>query len=128
MIYFLTTEEVIAIHGLLVSEFGGADGIRSRNLLLSALAPPQTSFAGRYLHDNVFVMAAAYAYHIIKNHSFVDGNKRTGIFCAVTFLERNEHNVNFTQDELYDLAIGVATSQISKEELAKILKRKRTSL
>jgi death-on-curing protein len=122
MIYFLNLDDVLTLHDLLLTEFSGSAGVRSHELLASALAQPQASFGGCYLHDDIVVMAAAYAYHIIKNHPFVDGNKRTGIFTAITFLERNDRNVDFAKGELYALAVAVATSKLSKEKLAKILR------
>lgn len=123
MIYFLSIEDVLAMHDLLLNEFGGAVGIRSHNLLVSAIAQPQASWGGCYLHDDIFLMAAAYAFHIIKNHPFVDGNKRTGIFSAVNFLERNNYEVDFVKGDLYQIAIDVATSELSKKKLAKIFEK-----
>lgn len=123
MIYFLSLDEVLAIHDLLVEAFGGLAGVRSRELLASAVAQPSTSFSGRYLHDGIFAMAAVYAYHIIKNHPFADGNKRTGMFVAVNFLERNGYSVMFSQDDFYQVAIDIATSRLSKEKLAKIFEK-----
>lgn len=68
-------------------------------------------------------MAAAYAYHIIKNHSFIDGNKRTGITVAFVFLELNNINVEMTQDQFFELAIAIATSKLNKDQIAEILRR-----
>lgn len=123
MIYFLTLNEVLAVHDLLLVSFGGLAGVRSYELLISAIAQPSTGFSGRYLHVGVFAMASAYAYHIIKNHPFVDGNKRTGMFVAVNFLERNGYPVTFSQDDFYKVALDVATSKLSKEKLAKIFEK-----
>ncbi len=116
--YFLTPGEVIKIHDLLITHTGGAAGIRDKNLLESAVAQPQASAFGKYLHPDIFNMAAAYCFHIIKNHPFIDGNKRTGLLTAMTFLEKNEVILRVDMDHFYELIIGVATSKISKNELA----------
>jgi len=82
---FLPTEAVIEIHRLQLSHYGGSGGIRDRKLLDSALAQPMASFSGLYLHRDVFTMAAAYLFHIVLNHPFVDGNRRVGLHAALTF-------------------------------------------
>ena len=120
---FILLDEVLAFHDNLIQRYGGSSGIRDMGLLLAAIAQPQMSFGGRYLHEDVYAMAAAYLYHLIKNHAFVDGNKRTAIVTMIVFLKYHDIPISMGQDELYDLAIGVATSQISKEELAKSLKK-----
>ena len=71
-------------------------------LLDSAINMPKVSFGGDYLHKDVFEMAAIYAYCIIKNHPFADGNKRTGIVCALLFLNYNSTEINVTQAEVFD--------------------------
>jgi death-on-curing protein len=84
---FLTLAEVIEIHSDQVERCGGQKGVRDMNLLSSALAMPQASFEGTFLHPTLFDMAAAYAYHLSQNHPFVDGNKRTGLAASLVFLE-----------------------------------------
>jgi death-on-curing protein len=121
-LYFLTANEVIKIHDLLINHTGGSAGIRDKNLLESAVAQPQAFAFGNYLHPDVFNMAAAYCFHIIKNHSFVDGNKRTGLLTAMTFLEKNGVILVVDMDAFYKLAIDTATSKISKGEIALFFK------
>ncbi len=84
---FLDLEDVLAIHREQLARFGGGAGIRDAGLLDSALATPRATFGGSYVHADVFSMAAAYAFHVAENQPFVDGNKRTGLLCAVVFLE-----------------------------------------
>ena len=84
---FLELEDVLAIHREQLARFGGGAGIRDAGLLDSALATPRATFGGSYVHGDVFSMAAAYAFHVAENQPFVDGNKRTGLLCAVVFLE-----------------------------------------
>ena len=64
-------------------------GVRDHALLESALAQPGAAFGGEFLHVDLFAMAAAYLFHIVKNHPFLDGNKRTGLIVAITFLAIN---------------------------------------
>lgn len=82
---FLTFEQVLYIHQEQLKAHGGRDGVRDLGILESALAVPKASFSGAYLHSYPFGMAAAYAFHIAENQPFVDGNKRTGLVCAITF-------------------------------------------
>lgn len=83
---FLTAEEVIDLHGEIINEFGGAHGIRQMSLLISALEMPKAMMFGEFLHSSTYDKAAAYLYHIVCNHPFVDGNKRSGLVTALTFL------------------------------------------
>ena len=71
---FLDTEDVLALHELQLARYGGAGGVRDRGLLESAVAQPLTSFEGAFVHADLYAMAAAYLFHIVRNHPFVDGN------------------------------------------------------
>ena len=88
-VLFLTLAEVIDIHSNQIRLYGGLPRIRDINLLSSAIAMPHASFHGEYLHNDIYEMAAAYAFHIGKNHPFVDGNKRTALVSALVFPELN---------------------------------------
>jgi hypothetical protein len=79
---FLTVDEVLAIHAHLIERYGGSPGIRDLGLLRSALAMPEASFGGETLHATLYEQAAAYCFHSVKNHPFVDGNKRVGLAVA----------------------------------------------
>lgn len=122
MYKFLSTEIVMLIHQNLINEFGGMHGIRDQGLLESAIYAPQATFDSKYLYKNIYEISAAYAYHIIKNHPFIDGNKRTGLMAAIMFLEYNNCSINFKPNELYNLGIKIATSTITVSEIAQILK------
>src|SRR5205807_4774635 len=76
---FLVLEEVLRIHAHQIEQYGGSFGVRDAGLLLSAVAAPQASFAGGFLHGTPFEMAAAYLFHLARNHPFLDGNKRTAL-------------------------------------------------
>ena len=86
---FLTLDEVLAIHADQIRRYGGRSGIRDLALLQSALGTPETTFEGDYLHTSAFEMAAAYLFHISRNHPFVDGNKRVAFFATDVFLRLN---------------------------------------
>lgn len=120
---FLTIEEVIALHQRQLDRFGGGSGMRDRGLLESAVAQPQASFAGALVHDGLFAMAAAYLFHIVSNHPFVDGNKRTGLLAATTFLHLNGILLLTHSEALYELTMGVAEGRIQKSQVEAELER-----
>jgi len=116
-IRFLTVEEVLQIHSDLVNDYGGDPGIRDYSLLRSAVATPSVSFSGNLLHDGIPAMAGAYLFHLAKNHPFVDGNKRTALASAITFLFLNGHEFDATNDEAELITMDVAASYRSKEDV-----------
>ena len=115
---FLSTEEVLGLHHMQLERFGGMPGVREPGLLESALAQPQAGFGGEYLHGDEFEMAAAYLFHIVMNHPFADGNKRTGLHAALTFLTLNCWVVEMPPDELYTLVIAVTAGAADKTVIA----------
>ncbi|MBI3322602.1 MAG: type II toxin-antitoxin system death-on-curing family toxin [Candidatus Omnitrophica bacterium] len=119
---FLTLAEVLEIHSEQVRRFGGQPGLRDMGLLESALAQPEASFAGEWLHRDLYGMAAAYAYHLCQNHCFIDGNKRTALSCALIFLKLNEVHVVDTRGRLKDTLLGVASGKVDKETLADVFR------
>jgi death-on-curing protein len=119
---FLTLDEVLAIHAHQVDRYGGAPGIRDAKLLDSALAMPRATFGAELLHPTLFEQAAAYLFHLVKNHPFVDGNKRVGLATALLFLQLNAVRIRATDDELVDLVLGVAAGTRSKADVAVFLR------
>ncbi|HEY1351635.1 MAG TPA: type II toxin-antitoxin system death-on-curing family toxin [Ktedonobacteraceae bacterium] len=89
MIRFIPHKVVLAIHEDQIHEFGGLPGLRDEHVLASALSQPEAQFGGEYLHTSMYEMAAAYGFHLCKNHPFLDGNKRTAWMVMVTFLRLN---------------------------------------
>lgn len=122
-ITFLTLAEIIEIHTDQIKKYGGSSGIRDINLLSSAAAMPCATFSGDFLHQGIFQMAAAYAFHISQNHPFVDGNKRTALASALVFLELNGISIADPSGTLYESMMQIASGKMSKEELAAILKK-----
>ena len=115
---FLTLDDLLDSHTEQIAKYGGTHGVRDIGLLESALAQPEARFGGQYLHADLFEMAAAYLYHIVQNHPFIDGNKRVGLEAALVFLEINDLSLNATDDELVDLTLRTALSLVSKTEIA----------
>ena len=111
---WLTREAVLAIHAQLLARFGGSAGIREDNMLESALAKPRQLHA--YGQPNVYEMAAAYAFGIVKNHPFVDGNKRAGFVAAYTFLGINGFDFTAPEEEAVIFTRGLAAGDITLEE------------
>lgn len=115
---FLTLEEVVAIHQDQITRYGGIAGIRDLNLLQSAWAQPCATFGGQYLHADLFEMAAAYLFHLVQNHPFLDGNKRVGAAAAFTFLYMNNQDVRVANDDLVSLVLSVAKGKSDKAVIA----------
>ena len=120
---FLNEELVKRLHTEVVSRTGGSAGIRDNGLLLSALEMPRASFGGQYLHEDLYMMAAAYLYHLVQNHPFVDGNKRIGVAAAMVFLHANGIQVVADEDELADFVLEVAQGMKRKPEIAEFLRQ-----
>lgn len=119
---FLTLEELLEIHTDMLHDYGGAAGIRDLGLFKSAAAMPAAMFGGQYLHGSLYEMAAAYLFHIVQNHPFVDGNKRTGAAAADVFLGTNGITVTASQEALYDLVIATAEGRLDKSQIAEFFR------
>jgi death on curing protein len=120
---FLNLDQVLQIHRNLIETYGGVEGIRDVGLLHSAIAMPQASFEGAFLHRDPFEMAAAYLYHITQNHPFLDGNKRTGAAAAIIFLAINDIELEANEDGLVELALNVAQGKAGKEDIADFFRK-----
>lgn len=120
---FLSLEEVLSLHGDQIRRYGGSEGLRDAGLLSSALAAPRSTFGGELLHPTLFDQAAAYLFHLAKNHPFIDGNKRVALAAALLFLWMNGVEVDTDEDELTDLVLGVAEGRVTKPEVSAFLER-----
>jgi death on curing protein len=118
MIHFISVAVTLEIHDVLIDAYGGAKGIRDYGLLLSALEMPRSSFGGQDLHPTLFDKAAAYLYHVTKNHPFIDGNKRTASALALTFLELNGAKIKINARDYEELVVATAEGLVSKKEIA----------
>jgi death-on-curing protein len=120
---FLDLGDVLELHALQLARYGRADGVRDPGLLESALAQPQATFDGVFLHDDLFGMAAAYLFHIVQNHPFVDGNKRTGLLAALVFLDLNGVSITHDSPSLCQLTLGAAEGRVTRPGAAETLRR-----
>jgi death on curing protein len=118
---FLTLDEALSLHAEQIHLFGGSSGIRDVGLLQSAMGSVEATFGGTFLHETIFSMAATYLYGILRNHPFIDGNKRTAVAAALTFLELNGVEVDADEDAFYDLVIGVVEGRVSKASVTVFL-------
>ena len=113
---WIPKEVILPMHDKLLHRYGGSDGIRDEGLLESALSRPQQLF--HYEQSTLFSIAASYAFGIIKNHPFIDGNKRTGFMSAYTFLAANGHRLIATEEDALRMTAGLAASVVSEQEYA----------
>lgn len=123
MTQYLTPEQVLFLHSRLVAETGGGHGIRELGLLLSALGRPQATFEQNDLYPDLFLKTAALMDSLIRNHPFVDGNKRTAITAAALFLRMNGYRLTVENKEMVRFALACAQSQRSLEEIADWFRR-----
>jgi death-on-curing protein len=123
---FLVLDEVLRIHADQIAHYGGALGVRDEGGLVSAIAQPEVAFDGHRLHDTLAAQAAAYLFHLVKNHAFVDGNKRVGTAAALVFLDLNGYELDPRLDEedgpsshtrLESVVLRVACGEMSKAAL-----------
>jgi death on curing protein len=118
---FLDLAEVLEIHKSRIDIYGGKEGIRDIGLLQSAIAQPSSGFDGDYFHADIYLMAAAYLFHISRNHPFLDGNKRTALACCLVFLMYNDIEIETESTNFEELAMQAAQGLIDKEQIAKQL-------
>ena len=123
-IKWLLEATVLAIHKRQIAEHGGSDGVRDEGLLLSALARPQNLLAYSEDVPDISALAASLAYGIAKNHPFIDGNKRTALVVARTFLLLNGFTLNASPEEKYLTFLKLAEGNLSEEELANWIREK----
>jgi len=120
---FLTFAEIIEIHDYQIEHFGGGEGLRDIELLKSAIGMPSATFGGEYLHPTILEMAAAYLYHLVENHPFVDGNKRVGAMAALIFLDLNGYDLDASDAEFTDMVLKVASGKMLKVEITLFLRQ-----
>ncbi|HLW35409.1 MAG TPA: type II toxin-antitoxin system death-on-curing family toxin [Chthoniobacterales bacterium] len=127
--FHLSVDVVREIHAEALTQFGGLNGVRDENLLVSAVLTPQSSFGGKSPYTDVVDVAAAYLFYICKNHPFLDGNKRTAMMAAIVFLRLNGIEPQPDSERWEKLMLDVAGSKIDRAattgRLRKLLKRQR---
>ncbi|MDE3089764.1 MAG: type II toxin-antitoxin system death-on-curing family toxin [Chloroflexota bacterium] len=116
-IHHLELDEALRIHERAIYQYGGSPEMRDLGLLESALATPRQTMFREELYPDVVSKAAILVYLLIKNHPFVDGNKRTGLLCLLRFLAVNGFVLDVDNDDLYQFTVDVATSKLSKDAI-----------
>ena len=119
-----TKENILAIYQLIASKTGGSVGIKDEGLLASAIEAPYQTFDGIDLFPPMLEKAVRLGYGLVSNHPFIDGNKRIGILVMMVFLELNGFQIEFTDDEVIDMAMGVASRKYNYDDLLAIISAK----
>ena len=118
----LTVDEITELHSKLTARTGGSDGIRDRGLLESAVYSAQNGYGDVELYPTVEEKAARLMFSLVSNHAFVDGNKRIGVFVMLMTLRLNNIRLEYTQPELIELGLSVASSSIGYEDILCFIK------
>ena len=116
-------DEVLQLHNKSILDYGGSNGIIDINLLESAIARPYQSFGDVEFYPSPFEKAAALIESIVKNHPFIDGNKRTGFLACYSLLYRSKFQINADQEQAYQFVIDIASSKISFEDIVYWLRK-----
>jgi death-on-curing protein len=124
----ISLNEVLQLHENSIRDYGGSFGVRDMNLLESAIARPFQTFEGTELYPTVYEKVAALIESIVKNHPFIDGNKRTGFLVAFAFLQRNNLELIADNFETYDFVISIANGDLTFEQITEWLKNNASSL
>ena len=119
---FLGLDEVIEIHHDQIKRYGGRPGILDIGILKSTVAMPSATFDGNYLHTDIYEMAAAYLFHIVRNHPFIDGNKRTGAVASIVFLMLNGIDFHADENDFEEIVLRAAEGKIYKTTIARFFK------
>ena len=114
--------DILLLHEKSINDFGGSHGIRDIGLLESAIARPFQTFSRKELYPTVFEKAAALGESIIKNHPFIDGNKRTGLLAMISLLINNHYLLNASSEDLYNFIINISTNTLPFDEIFAWLK------
>lgn len=121
---FLTLEHVVYLQQQTIAMYGGTHGIRDQGMLESAIQQPQIGVMEGWLHKHPFEMAAAYGFHLARNHAFLDGNKRIAWIAARSFLWTEGYSIRASNQEATEIMLDVAQGKITKEDLAMFLTAK----
>ena len=114
---YISIDYILKLHEKLIIATGGSRGIRDIELLESAIENSKATFAGEDLYKSNEEKCCSICYSIVNNHAFIDGNKRIGIYVMLVLLEYNGIKLSFTQKELIDLGLGIATGELKQENV-----------
>lgn len=119
---FLDIDDVLEIHRDQIERYCGSPGLRDEGLLRSAVGMPSSGIAGEFFHPTLHEMAAAYLYHLVQNHPFVDGNRRVAAATAYVFLHINGAELSCSEDAFESLVRRAASGAATKQEIAEFLR------
>lgn len=120
---YLSIEEVLFLYDQIIQKTGGKQGIRSPELLFSAVERPKASFAGKDLYPDICSKASALVHSLILNHPFIDGNKRTALACLFRFLEINGVKLKVNFKQLINFALNIENKKMSFKKIIFWLKK-----
>ncbi len=120
---YLTLEQILLIHSIVIDETGGMHGVRDHHAILSFVQAPQQIVFGKELYSSIFLKAAVYARDIIMHHAFLDGNKRTGMAAAIIFLESNGYDFTAREGEIEKFALKAVEKKLTVETIAAWLEK-----
>jgi death-on-curing protein len=121
--HYVTPEQVLFLHSRLIVETGGGHGVRDLGMMLSALGRPQVTFEDKELYPELFTKTAALMDSLVRNHSFIDGNKRTAITASGIFLKINGYQLVVENGEMVRFTLACAQSQLSFDEISDWFRR-----
>jgi death-on-curing protein len=120
---FLSFAEILEIHQDQINRYGGKPEIRDIELLKSAVGMPSATYGAKYMHTDIYEMAAAYLFHLTKNHPFTDGNKRVGAVSALIFLIINGYDFTAPEDDFAEMVLNVAKGKLNKADITIFIRR-----
>lgn len=121
--HYLTAEDILVLHALVIEEFGGSHGVRDVGLLKSIVEKPRARFGGADLYTTLWTKAAAFCDALVNFHIFVDGNKRAALICTARFLSLNGYELTATNKAAEKMIIDVATKKMTADDVATWLKK-----
>jgi len=119
----ISLRQVLLLHEYMVRKYGGSSGVRDLNMLKSAVHRPFATFAGQDLYQNIYLKSGALIQSIVKNHPFLDGNKRTAFSASFIFLKNNGILITASQNKVVSLMVDVANKNLSVDEISSWLKK-----
>lgn len=120
---FIDIENILLFHKKIVSKTGGSDGVRDLGLIESALNRGFMTFDGRDLYESTEMKASVISHGLIRNHGFIDGNKRIGVAVMILLLKLNDIDIRYSQQELIDLGLGVAEGRLNEKHILEWIER-----
>lgn len=119
---YIDINYILKLHEKLIASTGGSDGLRDEKLLESALENSKSTFDGIDLYPTIEEKCTTICYSLVNNHPFIDGNKRIGVYVMLVLLEYNDIKLNFTQQELVDLGLGIAKGDLNQDDVLSWIK------